>query len=72
MEALRRLGLKGTELARAQVQTIRLKLFKIAARVRQSVRRVVFHLATGYPYRTLLAKILARLKTPLSPALTFQ
>ena len=72
MEALRRLALKGTELARAQVQTIRLKLFKIAARVRQSVRRVVFHLATGSPYRTLLAKIPARLKTPLSPALTFQ
>jgi hypothetical protein len=44
IEALRRLGLCGTELARAQVQTIRLKLFKIAARVKTSVRRVVFHL----------------------------
>jgi len=72
MEAIRRLGLKGTELARAQVQTIRLKLFKIAARVKQSVRRVVFHLASSYPYQELLARVLARIKAPSSPALTFQ
>ncbi len=40
MEALRRLGLKGTAWAQAQVDTIRLKLFKIGAIVRISVRRV--------------------------------
>jgi hypothetical protein len=72
MEALRRLGLKRTELSRAQVQTIRLKLFKIAARVKQSVRRVVFHLATGYPYQALLQKVLARLQSPSSPTLAFR
>lgn len=67
MDALRRLGLRGTELSRAQVQTIRLKLFKIAARVKQSVRRVVFHMASGYPYRSLLAKVFGQLKSsPLS------
>ena len=72
VEAIRRIGLKGTELARAQVQTIRLRLFKIAARVTRSVRRIVFHLASSYPYQVLLARILARLKSPSSPALTFQ
>jgi Transposase DDE domain group 1 len=41
MEALRRLGLKGTEWAQAQVDTIRLKLFKIGAIVRISIRRIV-------------------------------
>jgi Transposase DDE domain group 1 len=51
VQALRREALAGTELARAQVTTIRLKLFKVAARVVVSARRVVFHLASGYPYR---------------------
>ena len=39
LESLRRLGLAGTELAEAQCQTIRLKLLKIGALVRVSVRR---------------------------------
>lgn len=50
---MRRTALPGTELARAQVGTIRLKLFKVAARVVVSARRVVFHLASSYPYREL-------------------
>jgi hypothetical protein len=41
MQTLRRLGLEGTTLARAQCDTIRLKLFKIGAHIRISVRRVV-------------------------------
>ena len=53
IQTLRRTALKGTELAEAQVGTIRLKLFKIAARVSVSVRRVVFHLASSYPYRSV-------------------
>jgi hypothetical protein len=61
IEHLRREGLRGTELARAQVSTIRLKLFKVAARVRISVRRVVLHLSSGYPYQPLLRSIVARL-----------
>jgi len=72
MEGIRRLGLYRTELARAQVQTIRLKLFKVAARVKQSVRRVVFHLATGYPYRTLLAKVLFQLRSSSTPSYAFR
>jgi hypothetical protein len=51
MQGLRRMALSGTDLARAQVGTIRLKLLKVAARVVVSVRRVVFHLASSYPYR---------------------
>jgi len=61
IEHLRREGLAGTELARAQVSTIRLKLFKIAARVVVSVRRIVLHLSSGYPYRMLLTRLAAQL-----------
>ena len=61
VDHLRRTVLKGTELARAQVDTIRLKLFKVAARVRTSVRRVVFHFSSSYPYQKLLRQIVARL-----------
>jgi hypothetical protein len=50
LNALRRLGLSGTELARAQCQTIRLKLLKVGALVRVTVRRVCVHLASGCPY----------------------
>ena len=61
IEHIRRTVLQGTELAKAQVTTIRLKLFKIAARVITSVRRVVFHLSSSYPYQLLLQRIVARL-----------
>ena len=67
VETLRRLGLKGTELADAQVTTIRLKLLKIGARVVTSVRRIVLHLAGGYPLKALFAEIARRLR--LAPAL---
>ena len=62
MAALRRLGLAGTKLARARCDTIRLKLLKIGARVKQTVRRVVLHLATGYPLGELFTCVLARLR----------
>jgi len=61
IEHLRREALRGTELARAQVSTIRLKLFKIAARVRVSVRRIILHLPTSCPYQSVLQRIIARL-----------
>lgn len=66
VDHLRRTVLTGTELACAQVATIRLKLFKVAARVRTSVRRVVFHFSSGYPYQQLLRQTVARL-VPQSP-----
>lgn len=58
---VRRVGLKGTELAKAQATTIRLKLLKVAARVRTSIRRVVLHLSSAYPYQRLFARLTARL-----------
>ena len=64
IEHLRRVGLAGTELAKAQVTTIRSKLFKIAARVTVSVRRIVFHLSSYHPYQPLFAHLLRRL-TPI-------
>jgi hypothetical protein len=61
IEYLRREGLEGTDLARAQVGTIRLKLLKVAARVVVTVRRVVLHLSSSYPYQALLSRVVARL-----------
>ena len=60
VQALRRTALAGTELAEAQVGTIRLKLFKVAARVVVSARRVVFHLASSYPYQAIFREVYAR------------
>jgi hypothetical protein len=59
VQALRRTALAGTELAQAQVGTIRLKLFKVAARVTVSARRVIFHLASSYPYQELFRAVFA-------------
>jgi len=56
VEALRRLGLKGTEWAEAQVDTIRLKLFKIGAIVRISVRRILFQMSSAYPWKDIYAQ----------------
>ena len=55
MEALRRLGLKGTTWAEAQVDTIRLKLLKIGAIVRLSVRRVLLQFSSAYPWKDIYA-----------------
>jgi hypothetical protein len=52
MQAMRRL-LSGTELARAQVSTLRLRLLKVGARVRESVRRVSVSLPSAYPWFNL-------------------
>ena len=49
MEALRRIALKHTQFADAAVQTIRLKLLKIGAQIRTSVRRIHFAMASGSP-----------------------
>ncbi len=53
VEALRRLALKGTEWAEAQVDTIRRKLFKIGAMVHVSVRRIVLEMSSAYPWKSI-------------------
>ena len=62
LQALRRLGLEGTELEKAQCGTIRLKLLKIGAQVRVSVRRVLVSMATGYPYAALFEQVYQKLR----------
>jgi hypothetical protein len=62
MQALRRLGLKGTQMATAQCNTIRLKLFKIGAQVKISVRKVWVSLASGYPYVNLFHQVYRNLQ----------
>jgi len=53
LERVRALGLAGTELARATVGSVRLKLLKVAAQVRVSVRRVYIQLSSAYPCQEL-------------------
>ena len=62
MHALRRLGLKDTDLARAQCQTIRLKLLKIGARIRLTVRNIWISMSEAYPYAEIFALILRNLQ----------
>lgn len=59
---LRRLGLQNTEMAQAQVPTIRTRLLKVGARVRVSVRRVSLSMAAGYPWKSLFAQVLTNLQ----------
>ena len=61
LHQLRTVHLAGTELDRAQVHTIRLKLLKIAARVTLSVRRVVLHLSSSCPYQQLFRRVVSEL-----------
>jgi Transposase DDE domain group 1 len=62
VEALRRLGLRGTDWAQARVDTIRLKLFKIGALIRISVRRIVLQLSSAYPWKDLYSQIFHALR----------
>jgi len=66
MTALRQFGLAGTELAKAQCDTMRLKLLKIGAQVRVTFRKVWISLAECYPYRALFLKVWENLRTPRS------
>lgn len=59
LEALRRLGLKSTELARAQVGTIRLKLLKIGAVITRNTRRVRIWFSSAFPLKDLFKCCLA-------------
>ena len=63
MQTLRRIALVGTELEKAQCGTIRLKLLKIGAQVRVTVRKIWIALAGGYPHVDLFARVLAMVET---------
>ena len=59
---LRRLGLKGTEMEKAQASTIRTRLLKIGAQVHVSVRRVYLAMAASYPWASLFTQVHANLR----------
>jgi hypothetical protein len=60
--ALRRLALKGTDWAEAQVGTIRLRLLKIAARVRVTARRIWVSYSSAYAWRRQFEAAFAALR----------
>ena len=62
MAAIRRLALKGTDHARAQCATIRLKLLKIGAVVTRNTRRIRLHLSSACPNQTLFRLVATRLQ----------
>jgi hypothetical protein len=59
---LRRLGLSGTQWATAQVGTLRLRLLKIGAQIRLTVRKVWIQMASGFPLQALFAQVLQQLR----------
>jgi Transposase DDE domain group 1 len=59
---LRRVGLPGTEMARAEANTIRLRLLKIGAIVRVSARKIWVSLANAHPAAMLFARVYASLR----------
>ncbi len=62
MCALRRIGLQGTTMAKAQCGTIRNRLLKIGAQVRITTRKVWIALAESYPHAELFQQILSNLQ----------
>jgi hypothetical protein len=63
VEAIRRLGLAGTELARAQVQTIRLQLLKIGTVILRNTRRIRLLFSSAYPRQELFRRVCQRLSS---------
>ncbi len=62
VSGLRRLGLQATELAEAQVSTIRTKLLKIGAQIRVTVRKVWVSMSSSYPWQNLYQQIWVNLR----------
>jgi len=64
LEALRRIGLKGTDMAQALCSTIRTRLLKIGARIRVTVRRIWVAMAQACPYAELFRRAVVNLRSP--------
>jgi len=62
LSELRRGALQGTQFAKSQCHTIRLKLLKIGAQVRISVRRVSVSFASSYAYQGVFFRIVQNLR----------
>lgn len=63
LKGLRRLGLRATSMATAQVGTIRTKLLKIGALIRVTVRKIWIQMASSYPYQALFAQVMHQLRS---------
>jgi DDE family transposase len=63
----RRYVLGGTQLALAAIDSVRLRLFKVGARVQRTVRRLWFHIATGWAGQPLFREIIKRLRALRAP-----
>jgi hypothetical protein len=62
LRALRQFGLAQTELAQAQAETIRVKLLKLGAVARVTVRKVWLSLSESYPLREVFVRVVAALR----------
>lgn len=62
LQTLRHIGLKGTKLAQAQCHTIRLKLLKIGALIRITVRKIWLSFSEAYPYADLFRLVLQNIR----------
>jgi hypothetical protein len=67
LRALRQFGLPQTELAQAQCATLRVKLLKIGAVVRVSVRKVWVALSEAYPFREVFVQAWQNLQRLIAP-----
>lgn len=56
-ERMRNLALQGTELAKAQIDTIRLKLLKVGVVITRNTRSIRFSLSSSFPYKHLFRKV---------------
>jgi Transposase DDE domain group 1 len=64
IERLRALALEGTALATAQVDTLRIKLLKVAAAITRNTRRVCLHFASSWPSADIFAHAVSQLRSP--------
>ena len=64
IERLRALALVGTALAKAQVDTLRIKLLKLAAVVTRNTRRIRLYLASNWPSAAIFTHAMSQLRSP--------
>lgn len=56
-------SLRGTELAHAQVETIRLKLFKIGTVILRNTRRIQILMSSAFPYQGIFSHLFCALNS---------
>lgn len=64
IERLRALALQGTKLATAQVETLRIKLLKLAAVITRNTRRIRLYLASNWPSADIFVHVMRQLHSP--------